>query len=284
MEIRNKKIKDMIMPLFESQGVVKTEGNNLDAYLKVLPDKTYIKLYYNEHKIVLSEKYADKDYWTIKGYLESELKHNPEKNMKDYTLDDLKNLSDEIKEEMKHIWFAADYHQGHKPMAESLWDGIDRPTNTETHDDWLVSITNNRVNKNDKFFILGDLSLAPRIVAEKFIKRLNGNKVLIFGNHDKNLHNTTVISEKTIRKEFKFKRPGIDLFIVLDHYPMASWNRSVHGSWHLYGHVHGRFKSERLAMDVGIDNEEMNHAPINLWEVAHWMIKRRIEISNLQGG
>jgi len=284
MEIRNKKIKDIIMPLFESQGVSKISGGKLDAFLKELPDKTYIKLYYNEHKIVLTESKADKDYWFIKSYIESELKHNPEKNMKDYTLKDLDDLSEEIKEEMKHIWFSADFHHGHKPIAESKWEGIERPTNVDTHDDWLINIINARVDKQDKFFILGDLSLASRKDAEKFIMKLNGNKVLIFGNHDKNLKNTNLISEKVLRKEFKFRREGIDVFIVLDHYPMMSWNRSVHGSWHLYGHVHGRLEHPRLALDVGIDNAEMNHAPINLWEVAHWMIRKRIQLSEMEGG
>jgi calcineurin-like phosphoesterase family protein len=47
--------------------------------------------------------------------------------------------------------------------------------------------------------------------------------------------------------------------VWLNHYPMRSWNKSFHGSWHLYGHVHGRLAAEdaanpaMLVKDVGVD-------------------------------
>ena len=275
MEIRNKKIKDIIMKLFDSQGVIRKAGNNLEAFLKESPEKTYIRLYYDDHKIVLSEQYADNDYHAIKEHIKSELKHKPEKDLSDFSLEDLENLENEVKKEMEEIWFTADFHQGHRPMAESLWDGIDRPTNMENHDQWLLDIVNARVGKKDKLYILGDVSLRPRKEVEKFLNKMNGNKVLIFGNHDRNLKNSTVIGEKTLMKEFKYKRHGISIHIVLCHYPMVSWNRSVHGSWHLYGHVHGRYVHDRLAFDVGLDSPEMNHEPINLYEVAVRMVKKK---------
>jgi hypothetical protein len=40
---------------------------------------------------------------------------------------------------------------------------------------------------------------------------------------------------------------------------MRSWNKSFHGSWHFYGHVHGRLGREdaanpaMLVKDVGVD-------------------------------
>jgi calcineurin-like phosphoesterase family protein len=45
------------------------------------------------------------------------------------------------------------------------------------------------------------------------------------------------------------------VFLVLDHYPMAGWNRAFHGAVHLHGHVHGRFDNSDLRrFDVGIDS------------------------------
>ena len=43
--------------------------------------------------------------------------------------------------------------------------------------------------------------------------------------------------------------------IVLCHYALRVWNRSHHGSWHLYGHSHGRLPESptSLSMDVGVD-------------------------------
>ena len=29
------------------------------------------------------------------------------------------------------------------------------------------------------------------------------------------------------------------MVVVLCHYPLAEWYKSKHGSWHIYGHIHG---------------------------------------------
>jgi len=46
--------------------------------------------------------------------------------------------------------------------------------------------------------------------------------------------------------------------VVLCHYDLRVWNRSNCGSWHLYGHSHGRLPEmpTSLSMDVGIDTHE----------------------------
>ena len=47
--------------------------------------------------------------------------------------------------------------------------------------------------------------------------------------------------------------------IWLCHYPARAWDRRFHGSWHLYGHVHGRLAREdqanpaMLTRNVGVD-------------------------------
>lgn len=170
-----------------------------------------------------------------------------------------------IKEEMQKIHFTADLHHSHPKIVNIC----NRPTTVEEHDEWLIKeIFNKYVQRKDTVFILGDLSLARRPEAEKFIDRLNGNKFLILGNHDKNIDTSTRFAQITQIKNFRFKRPGVDIHIALCHYPMASWDRKPHGSWNLYGHVHGRYKNPGLSLDVGIDNPEIGWRPINLYEVA----------------
>jgi len=207
---------------------------------------------------------------------------------------------------MEAIWFTADLHQGHpkivpicnrpvyfepamhdyfsrkeadalekdphwKPWKDKEW----REEMNKIHDQWLVKeIFNKWVGKRDTVFILGDLSLGNKIEAEKFIDRLNGNKFLILGNHDKNIDTSSRFSQITQIKDYKFKRPGVDINISLCHYPLASWDKKPHGAWNLYGHVHGRYKNPGLSLDVGIDNSEIGWRPINLAEVTEIMLEK----------
>ncbi len=59
-----------------------------------------------------------------------------------------------------------------------------------------------------------------------------------------------------------------DHVIVLCHYAMRGWHHSFRGSWHLYGHSHGRLPDDPAAqsMDVGVDTHEFR--PWHLDEIA----------------
>lgn len=210
-----------------------------------------------------------------------------------YIKDIIENITPEIREEMETIWFTADLHQGHPKIINICnrpvyidYKGEKNIKNRDykyllmkTHDEWLVKeVFNKYVLPKHAVFILGDLSLAKKLEAEKFIDRLNGNKFLILGNHDANIHTSTRFSQITQIKDFKFRRDKVQIEIVLAHYPMASWNKKPHGAWHLYGHVHGRFKNSGLSLDVGIDNSEIGYKPINLYEVALIMEQKEKKI------
>ena len=193
-------------------------------------------------------------------------------------IDILNKLTPEIINEMKHIWFVADLHAQHPKIVNIC----SRPVSREEHDEWLLKeVFNKYVQKKDEVYILGDVSLGKRKDAEKWVARMNGNKHLILGNHDKNVRNLGNWAEVTQIKDFTFSRYGLNIHIVLAHYPFASWNRKIHGSWHLYGHVHGRFENSGLSYDVGIDNNCNKYGvfswlrPINLYEVVLIMNERQ---------
>jgi hypothetical protein len=57
--------------------------------------------------------------------------------------------------------------------------------------------------------------------------------------------------------------------IVLCHYAMRVWDRSAHGSWHLYGHSHGTLPGRGFSFDVGVDCTAFR--PLSLEEVARRM-------------
>lgn len=222
----------------------------------------------------------------------------------------LEKITPEIQKDMESIHFCADLHHGHPKIIDicnrpvyldqKIMDELKRKNINDPeynvyndkeyerlidplHNEWLVrEVINKWVSKKDTLYFGGDLSLAKRSEAEKFIDRLNGNKFLIIGNHDKNIHNSTRFSQITQIKDFTYSRLGINIHIVLCHYPLASWNRKIHGSWHLYGHVHGRFKNNGLSFDIGIDNPELLvitggvHRPLNLFEIVKIMEEKGI--------
>lgn len=218
--------------------------------------------------------------------------------MKDIQKDVLDKLTPEIINEMKHIWFTADLHAQHPKIVDicsrpvylskkeidengvqvkDCSDPAYKKLINDANDEWLIKeVINNTVDKKDRLYILGDVTMANKVASDKFLDRLNGNKTLVVGNHDKNILKSTRFGEITQIKDFTYSRrdAGINIHIVLCHYPMLSWNRRIHGSWHLYGHVHGRNPGIGRSHDVGIDNPYNMWRPINLYEVCNIMVNK----------
>jgi calcineurin-like phosphoesterase family protein len=138
----------------------------------------------------------------------------------------------------------------------------------------LIKNWNAKVTPADKTYIIGDLIFGndPR-EAENLIRRLNGHKVLIYGNHDKVCKKTNLMG-----LEYKTYYEEEDIYdgenwrkLVMFHYPILSWNKQRHGSWLAYGHCHGTMidAMNKLApgsWDVGVDTN--GFAPISFEELA----------------
>ena len=72
---------------------------------------------------------------------------------------------------------------------------------------------------------------------------------------------------------FPLKLPG-GIIIALMHYAMRVWDRSHHGSWHLYGHSHGSLPPlvGKFSFDAGVDC--WNFTPVALDTVKSEMESR----------
>jgi calcineurin-like phosphoesterase family protein len=172
------------------------------------------------------------------------------------------------------IFFTSDTHFGH----QNIIDFCDRPWRTaDEMNEALIERWNRLVGPNDTIYHLGDFAMKIRDdEIRAIVRRLNGHKILILGNHD----------ERTIaRKSSAFK--GDDLFeaiypgvhevmigkqrIVLCHYSMEAWNQQHRGSYHLYGHSHGTLpeRSDRLSFDAGVDPN--GYFPVSYDEVVERM-------------
>ena len=193
---------------------------------------------------------------------------------------------------MSNVWFTADTHFGHaniikycaRPFLNEEEKQLlaDEPRGKwkvsqetiERHDNAIVQAINERVAPNDTLWILGDFCWGKFREAKAYVDRIRCQRVnLVWGNHD----NRTVgeAFNKTIEQgmvKVKGKR------IWLNHYPMRSWDGRFHGSWHLYGHVHGRFTEEDearpvyLTRDVGVD--ACDYRPMSFEELSEYMAPR----------
>ena len=131
------------------------------------------------------------------------------------------------------IFYISDTHFGHKNILK--YDA--RPYFTvEEMDADLIKRWNSVVKKDDTVYHLGDFSWLKPDGEHEILRQLNGNKILIRGNHDYKPTEdwTAVLSVAEIVDG--------DRRVVLSHFPIASYKNMSHGWYHLYGHVHGAFE------------------------------------------
>lgn len=178
------------------------------------------------------------------------------------------------------IHFTSDQHFDHAKVIEYA----KRPfSSVGEMNECIIARHNEKVKPDDMVFHLGDFafSSSPARI-EELVSRLNGKKTFIFGNHDnyqlfplpgkgsRKVEDYLIhwwYSNETV-KEFKLNDDaGNTHRLVMSHYPMLSWNKSFHGSYHLHGHSHGYipFDPKVRRLDVGVDPS--NFYPLSLDEV-----------------
>lgn len=152
-------------------------------------------------------------------------------------------------------WFTSDIHWYHRNIVSYTNRSVD--TTQEEHDEWLVNLWNSQVKHGHILYHLGDFSFHknPKKTLE-IIDRLNGQIVMIKGNHDhsdafKEYAKHPKVIEAVHYKEMKVAGVNACLF----HFPIAVWNRQHHGAWHLHGHSHGNYTPlNGKVLDVGLDS------------------------------
>ena len=148
---------------------------------------------------------------------------------------------------MKNIFFTSDTHFCHNNIIKYC----DRPfSDVDEMDDVMIDRWNSAISKSDTVYHLGDFAFGTVTKMGRIMNRLNGNKILIKGNHD-NYKNMKKLSWSSIH-DVKEVSVG-DQKIFLSHYPHRAWNNSYRGVWHLYGHVHGNLEGIGKSFDIGVD-------------------------------
>jgi calcineurin-like phosphoesterase family protein len=162
------------------------------------------------------------------------------------------------------VMFTADQHFGH----ENIIRFCERPFKDADHmTEVMVERWNRAVRPDQTVFHLGDFGYRGGVnFVKRTLARLNGNVILIQGNHDhrRTLEFFTAVHDMA---EVMVTAHGVDQRIIMCHYAMRVWNHSFRGSWHLYGHSHGTLPSrqDRKEMDIGVDC--WNFSPVSFWEI-----------------
>lgn len=172
-------------------------------------------------------------------------------------------------------WIGSDYHlnhlnilkycshrssETHDPATDHTWDDV------AEMNERIIANHNSLVAPTDDVYFLGDICMGKIIEAPALIRRLNGRKFLVKGNHDKTLH-------KLIQKdpelsdlfvwikdvhEMGYSHNGKKVSMFMSHFPHYAWPNMSQGVQHFHGHLHGSFCGvEGRIFDVGIDTNNL---------------------------
>ena len=154
------------------------------------------------------------------------------------------------------IWITSDTHWGHKNIMKFCPESRARFRDDVAYmNEAMIREWNDLIGTDDTVYILGDVAFLPAEKAVATVRRLNGVKILVEGNHDRKL-----LQDPDFRDCFEQVHKYLDAQfnetkVVMFHYPIAEWDQMHRGAVHFHGHLHGGTSSleNYRALDVGMD-------------------------------
>lgn len=153
---------------------------------------------------------------------------------------------------MSRVFICSDLHLGHANMA-IRYRGFEDEFH---HDETIINNWNSVVNKRDKVFVLGDITMESQ---KKYhlLKLLNGNKVFVLGNHDKTQDANGLIKYGNVAGMIKYKG------YWLTHAPIHP--SELRGKINIHGHIHNNIIMDGNIPDkryINVCMDRINHTPI----------------------
>jgi calcineurin-like phosphoesterase family protein len=175
----------------------------------------------------------------------------------------------------------------------------------------MIARHNAIVGPKDIVMFNGDFAFATKEQIIGLLKRLNGQKHLNLGNHDKLISKNpkdfigpdlfqSIEKYRELTISYNTKQPRIinnveeivDVTIrkkiIFLHYGMRVWNHSHHGSWHIYGHSHDSLPPQGKSVDVGVDSHwvtgKPEYRPFDFWEIKKFMDAQEIVVVDHHDG
>ena len=153
-----------------------------------------------------------------------------------------KEVHTERREKCSMNYFISDLHLccKNQTQAGANYDG--RPfANTDEMNEHILRSWNQKVTNADTVYILGDVGLRGKnddLVS--LVARMNGKKVLVFGNHDdvQDYRYRILFHDICHYKELTENFNGQAYKVAICHYPILMWSGQHRGTILLYGHTH----------------------------------------------
>ena len=156
------------------------------------------------------------------------------------------------------FWVTGDQHFGHRNIIKYC----DRPfESVKQMDETMIENYNCLVSPDDTCFMLGDFGMDKKRRLFDILDRLNGEKILLMGSHDRVFSKRTIIHKIVVKFE--------EHMIAMTHTPY-DYDERCHFT--LCAHIHRRwkysFKDDHLLINAGVD--QWNFCPVNLHQVVEY--------------
>lgn len=157
------------------------------------------------------------------------------------------------------IYVCADLHLQHKRIIDICRRQF---TSITEHDEFVISSFNSVVQEDDVVYILGDVGFTPKDTLGKLVKRLNGYKILLVGNHDR-LKDSDYLNMgfiKVIRHPIFYNNN-----IVLSHIPVQECFNSPYTIC-IHGHLHQNILTLPNFFNVNVELHDFKPMNIKIYE------------------
>ena len=161
---------------------------------------------------------------------------------------------------MSKKFYISDLHFGHKNVL--TYDN--RPWHSvEDMEQALISNWNSVVGAGDLVYVLGDMFWCNDSESLRILDQLNGQIILIKGNHDR--HGGEYLNRFAKVTDY-LETDDEGRKVVLCHYPIPCFNRHYYGAYHLYGHVHTGFEANMME-NIKQQMIDLYTVPCNMFNV-----------------
>lgn len=167
---------------------------------------------------------------------------------------------------MRRKWVTSDLHLNHKNILQFEQYCLRKNgiivNSVEEYDNLIIERINAKVGEHDILYILGDFAFGGLNHIKEYLSRINGEKILIFGNHDKYSVTQAISAGFADAIHGPIYYPGSNGKVLLSHQPPKEGENNPFISLCLHGHLH----TSKLSLDnfYNVNIAMNNYYPIDI--------------------